>query len=124
MRKFRLKSISQFQFNRLVDSSFLYLGIFCTFFGLIILAIFIGNILKDGLTRIDWGFMTHLPSRNAAKAGILTAWVGTVWILVLTAIISIPLGVSAGIYLEEYGKKNRFASIIETNISNLAGVPS
>jgi phosphate transport system permease protein len=124
MRKFRLKRISQFQFNRLVDQSFLYLGIFCTFFGLIILAIFIGNILKDGLARIDWGFMTHLPSRNAAKAGILTAWVGTVWILVLTAIIAIPLGVSAGIYLEEYGKKNRFSAIIETNISNLAGVPS
>jgi phosphate transport system permease protein len=124
MRKFRLKKISQFQRNRLVDSSFLYLGIFCTFFGLIILAIFIGNILKDGLSRIDWGFMTHLPSRNAAKAGILTAWVGSVWILVLTAIIAIPLGVSAGIYLEEYGKKNRFASVIETNISNLAGVPS
>jgi phosphate transport system permease protein len=118
------KDLSHFQFNRLVDKSFLYLGIACTFFGLVVLAVFIGNILVDGLSRIDWNFLTNLPSRNAAKAGILTAWAGSVWILVLTAIIAIPLGVSAGIYLEEYGKKSRFAAVIETNISNLAGVPS
>jgi len=137
MRKLKLKKLLQFtrerivgskftpfRINRLTDSAFKYVGIFCTFFGLIILAIFIGNILIQGLTRIDWSFMTSLPSRKASKAGILTAWVGTLWILILTAIIAIPLGVAAGVYLEEYGKKSRFASIIETNISNLAGVPS
>jgi len=124
MRKFRIKEIPQFEINRIIDSSFKYFGLVCTFFGLVMLTIFIGNILLDGLGRISWAFMTNLPSRIASKAGILTAWAGTVWILVLTAIISIPLGVSAGIYLEEYGKKNRLASIIETNISNLAGVPS
>lgn len=118
------KEASNFAFNRRVDTTFLYVGIACTLFGLVVLAIFIGNILVDGLSRIDWGFLTNLPSRNAAKAGILTAWAGTIWILVMTAIIAIPLGVSAGIYLEEYGKKSRFAAIIETNISNLAGVPS
>lgn len=110
--------------NRLIDSAFKYFGIFCTFFGLIVLAIFIFNILADGIQRIDWDFLTNLPSRRPAKAGILTAWTGTAWILGLTAIISIPLGVAAGIYLEEYGKKNRLASIIEINIANLAGVPS
>ncbi|ELR69925.1 Phosphate transport system permease protein PstA [Fulvivirga imtechensis AK7] len=110
--------------NRLIDSGFKYFAIFCTFFGLIVLAIFIIQILIEGVGRIDWGFLTSLPSRRASKAGILTAWTGTAWILGLTALISIPLGVAAGIYLEEYGKKNRLASIIEVNIANLAGVPS
>lgn len=110
--------------NRLIDASFKYVGIFATLFGLIMLAIFIFNILGDGLNRIDWEFLTSLPSRRAAKAGILTAWTGTAWIMFLTAFIAIPLGVSAGIYLQEYGKKSKLASIIEVNISNLAGVPS
>src|SRR5687768_11576180 len=110
--------------NRNIDSAFKYLGVFCVFFGIVMLLIFIGNILVDGLGRIDWDFLTNLPSRRAAKAGILTAWTGTAWILALTAIIAIPLGVAAGIYLQEYGKKNRLASFIELNITNLAGVPS
>jgi len=110
--------------NRIIDSTFKYVGIACTLFGLMILAIFIGDILIKGLTRIDWDFLTNLPSRKASKSGILTAWTGTAWILGLTAIISIPLGISAGIYLQEYGKKNRLASIIEVNIANLAGIPS
>jgi phosphate transport system permease protein len=110
--------------NRLIDMIFQYVGILATLFGLIMLAIFILNILGDGIKRIDWEFLTNLPSRRASKAGILTAWTGTAWIMVLTAAIAIPLGISAGIYLEEYGKKSRLASIIEVNISNLAGVPS
>lgn len=110
--------------NRLIDQIFRYVGIACTLFGLIVLAIFLGDIFVEGVTRIDWDFLTNLPSRRAAKAGILTAWTGTAWILGLTAIIAIPLGVSAGIYLQEYGKKNRLAHIIELNIANLAGVPS
>lgn len=110
--------------NRLIDSTFKYFAIFCTLIGLIVLAIFIIQILIDGVGRIDWDFLTSLPSRKPEKAGILTAWTGTAWILGLTAIIAIPLGVAAGIYLEEYGKKNRLASFIEVNIANLAGVPS
>lgn len=110
--------------NRILDQGFKYLGIAATLFGIVMLAIFIGNILVDGVKRIDWQFMTSLPSRLPQRAGILTAWTGTAWILGLTAIISIPLGVSAGIYLEEYGAKNRLARIIEINIANLAGVPS
>lgn len=110
--------------NRVIDSVFKYVGICATAFGIIVLAIFLGDILIEGLSRIDWDFLTNLPSRRAQRAGILTAWTGTAWILALTAIIAIPLGVGAGIYLQEYGAKNRMAHIIELNIANLAGVPS
>lgn len=110
--------------NRIKDRIFEYFGIASTLFGLVILAIFIGNILVDGLSRIDWDFMTNLPSRKAERAGIFTAWSGSLWILVLTTLIAFPLGVSAGVYLEEYGRKTRLASLLEVNISNLAGVPS
>ena len=110
--------------NRIKDKAFKYWGITSTLIGLVLLAIFIGDILIDGIPRLDWDFITNLPSRRAARAGIWTAMMGTVWILVLTALISFPLGVGAGIYLEEYGKKSRLSSLLEINISNLAGVPS
>jgi phosphate transport system permease protein len=110
--------------NRNIDTAFKYVGIFFTLFGIAILLVFITNILIDGLMRIDWDFITNLPSRKASKAGILTAWTGTAWILGLTAVIAIPMGVAAGIYLQEYGRKNRLARIVELNIANLAGVPS
>lgn len=110
--------------NRLKDNAFKYFGIGCTMFGLAMLAVFIGNILMEGFTRIDWDFITNFPSRIPAKAGILPALIGTLWIMILTAIISIPLGISAAIYLEEYGKKSKLANVLEINISNLAGVPS
>src|SRR5687768_7402760 len=110
--------------NRLIDTGFKYVGIACTCFGIVVLLIFLGDIIIKGITRIDWDFLSNLPSRRAERAGILTAWTGTAWILGLTAIISIPLGISAGIYLQEYGTKNRMASFIELNIANLAGVPS
>lgn len=116
--------MNSLDFNRFIDKAFRVIGIAATLAGLIVLAIFIIDILEEGVARIDWDFLTNLPSRRASKAGILTAWAGTVWILFLTAVIAIPLGVSAGIYLQEYGIKNRLASIIEVNIANLAGVPS
>lgn len=119
-----MKSMNSLTLNRVIDTAFKYAGIFCTLSALLILGIFLINIASEGIARIDWQFITSLPSRKAEKAGILTAWTGTAWILGLTAIISIPFGISAGIYLEEYGKKNRLASIIEVNIANLAGVPS
>lgn len=110
--------------NKLKDKAFQIWGIACTFIGLVLLAIFIGNILVDGLRRIDWDFITSLPSRKPENAGIWTAMMGSAWVLVLTAIIAFPLGVAAGIYLEEYGKKSKLANLLEINISNLAGVPS
>ncbi|MBT8219802.1 MAG: phosphate ABC transporter permease PstA [Bacteroidia bacterium] len=112
------------QINHIKDQVFQYFGIFCTLIGIVLLLIFIGSIIVDGVQRIDWDFMTSLPSRKAEKAGILTAWTGSLWIFGLTALIAIPLGISAGVYLEEYGKKNWLTNLLEINISNLAGVPS
>ncbi len=112
------------QKNRLKDQLFKFWGIACTLIGLVLLVIFIGGILIDGLSRIDWAFITDLPSRKAEKAGIWTPLMGSVWILLLTAIISFPISVAAGVYLEEYAKKNRLSTLLEINISNLAGVPS
>jgi len=110
--------------NRLKDQLFKFWGIFCTLIGLVLLTVFIGDILIDGISRIDWGFITDLPSRKAEKSGIYTALMGSIWILLLTALIAIPVGVAAAIYLEEYSKKNWLSGLLEINISNLAGVPS
>ncbi|MDO9595219.1 MAG: phosphate ABC transporter permease PstA [Lutibacter sp.] len=116
--------MTSIQKNRLKDQLFKFWGIACTLIGLVMLVIFIGGILVDGLSRIDWAFITDLPSRKPEKSGIWTPLMGSVWVLVLTAIISFPISVAAGVYLEEYAKKNRLSALLEINISNLAGVPS
>ena len=116
--------MNSIQKNRMMDQAFKFWGIACTLLGLVLLAIFIGSILMDGLQRIDWDFITNLPSRIAERSGIYTALMGSVWVLVLTTIIALPVGIAAAIYLEEYSQKNKFSSILEVNISNLAGVPS
>lgn len=110
--------------NRLKDQAFKIWGIACTLLGLVLLAIFIGNILVDGIMRIDWEFVMNLPSRKAEKSGIYTALMGSIWVLLLTTVIALPIGIAAAIYLEEYSKKNKLSTILEVNISNLAGVPS
>ena len=78
----------------------------------------------DGAERIGWDFLTSYPSRKPELAGILPALVGSVYVIGLTGIIALPLGVGAAIYLEEYGTDSWLAQIIEVNIANLAGVPS
>jgi phosphate transport system permease protein len=110
--------------NRVKDKSFLVWGIFSTLIGLVLLAIFIGDILQQGFTRISFEFLTSLPSRFPERAGIFTSMMGTIWVMMLTAIISFPIGVSAGIYLEEYANQGRLSKLLEINVSNLAGVPS
>ncbi len=110
--------------NRYKDQAFKALGMLFTFFGISILVILIYNILRIGFTRINWDFITSLPSRKPEEAGIYTAIIGTLDLMLLTVIFAIPIGVGAGIYLEEYSKKSRLSSLLEINISNLAGVPS
>lgn len=99
--------------------------------GLIVLFLSMGLLLAllfdlafSGASRIDFEFLTSFPSRRAEDAGILSAWVGTTLVMIVTAILSVPLGVMAGIYLEEYAPKNWVTTLIDINISNLAGVPS
>jgi phosphate transport system permease protein len=106
------------------DLVFNILGIVCTLVGVVTLVILLLDLAMTGLARLDWQFMTSFPSRLAARAGILSAWVGTLLVMVVTALTAVPLGVAAGVYLEEYGRKNWLTSLIEVNISNLAGVPS
>ncbi len=78
----------------------------------------------DGVPRLSWDFFTNFPSRRAGQAGILSAWVGSCLVMMVTAFFAVPLGVGAGLYLEEYAPKNWVTDIIEINITNLAGVPS
>lgn len=82
------------------------------------------HLVVDGLPRLSLDFLTSYPSRRAELAGILPSAVGTLYLMALTAVIALPLGVGAAIYLEEYGKRSKLANLIEVNLANLAGVPS
>jgi len=110
--------------RRSIDRNFRRLGLLLTLTTLGILGILMLNLAMNGLARIDWQFMTSFPSRRAGEAGILSAWVGTLLLMLVTASAAIPFGVAAGIYLEEYAPKNRWTDFVEINIANLAGVPS
>ena len=110
--------------RRVVDRWFGRIGMVLTLATLGILAVLLLNLAMNGLARIDWQFLTSFPSRRAAEAGILSAWVGTLLLMLVTASIAIPFGIAAGIYLEEYAPKNKWTDFIEINIANLAGVPS
>ena len=92
--------------------------------GLAVLLTLLIDVFMDGASRLGWQFLTSYPSRKPEQAGILSAWVGTAWVMALTFIIAFPLGVAAAVYLEEYSKKNWLRDFIEINIANLAGVPS
>jgi phosphate transport system permease protein len=110
--------------NRRFDALFAVVGLISTFVGMITLAALLLDLASDGLGRISPRFFISFPSRFAAQAGILSAWVGTVLVMIVTALAAIPMGVAAGLYLEEYAPKNWLTGLIEINIANLAGVPS
>lgn len=95
-----------------------------TFFGLAMLVILLITVFRDGLFRLNWSFITSYPSRNPSAAGILSPLVGSIWLLVTVALVSFPLGVGAGIYLEEYASDNWLTRFVDINIANLAAVPS
>ncbi|MEO5698638.1 MAG: phosphate ABC transporter permease PstA [Burkholderiaceae bacterium] len=82
------------------------------------------DIFRDGASRLSWSFLTNIASRNAEQAGVYHALMGSIWVIALTGIIALPIGVAAAIYLEEYGSRSRMARFIELNIANLAAVPS
>jgi phosphate transport system permease protein len=99
-------------------------GLLVMLLALTALAALLYDVARDGLGRLSSQFLTSYPSRRAAEAGILPALVGSIYVIGLTALIALPLGVGAAIYLEEYGTQGRLARLIEINIANLAGVPS
>ena len=82
------------------------------------------DLVLDGYPRFTLDFFSNFPSRKALQAGILSAWIGSALVLLVTFVVAVPLGVAAGVYLEEYAKKNWISDLIEINVSNLAGVPS
>ena len=106
------------------DWLFGLLGVLALMFATLVFAMLFGQMLSSGLPHLSWDFFTSFPSRRAASAGILSAWVGTILVMLVTALVAVPLGVGAGIYLEEYARKNLLTDIIEINVTNLAGVPS
>ena len=110
--------------NKNRDKLFAVLGLLATFVGMLTLAALLADLAMDGLARLKPHFFTSYPSRFAGQAGILSSWVGTILVMIVTAATAIPIGVGAGIYLEEYAPKNWFTAMIEINIANLAGVPS
>lgn len=113
--------IKRLKFN---DYAFSILGLVCMMIAVLTLLGLFGNLVLDGLQRLNYDFFTSFPSRRAAQAGILSAWVGSVLVLSVTAFVAVPLGIAAAIWLEEYAPKNMLTAIIEINVSNLAGVPS
>lgn len=106
------------------DFIFALMGLMSLLFALLTLLALIVDLAVTGVPRIDVAFFTNFPSRFPQKAGILSAWVGSFCVMLTTAFCAIPLGVAAGVYLEEYAKKNWISQLIELNIINLAGIPS
>ena len=110
--------------GRLAEVLFRGLCAVAVYAPLIVLVWLLSDVVRTGIGRIDWDFITAAPSRMAGRAGIYPALMGSLWLITLTALIALPLGVGAAVYLEEYGKGSRLAGWIEINIANLAGVPS
>jgi len=106
------------------DALFGVLGLIALMIGVLTFVALFADMAWNGMGRLDWDFFTHYPSRRPAQAGILSAWVGSTLVMLTTAFFAVPLGVAAGIYLEEYARKNWITDLIEINITNLAGVPS
>ncbi|MFH0351458.1 MAG: phosphate ABC transporter permease PstA [Chromatiales bacterium] len=106
------------------DKVFAILGLLSMMVGVMTLLALIIDMAIDGSGRLSWDFFTSYPSRHAERAGILSAWVGTALVMLVTAAAAIPLGVMAGIYLEEYAPRNWLTNLIEINVTNLAAVPS
>jgi len=90
-----------------------------------VLGILLASLFQQGWRWLSWDFLTHFPSRlTPEKAGVKSALFGTLWLIGMTAAVSVPIGMAAAVYLHEYARKGRLTRFIELNIANLAGVPS
>ena len=110
--------------RKVANALFGLLAFFAIFASLITLVALLIDVVVRGGSSVDLQFFTSAPSRIPAKAGILPALIGTLWVTTLVAIMTFPIGVAAAIYLEEYAGRGRWSRLLRINISNLAGVPS
>src|SRR3954464_3667520 len=106
------------------DTIFMLVGVLALMIGVLTFAALFAHMALEGIGRLSWDFFTNFPSRRPGQAGILSAWVGSMLVMLVTALVAVPLGVASGVYLEEYARKNWVTDVIEINITNLAGVPS
>lgn len=113
--------IKRHKFN---DYIFSAIGLLTLMLVLLTLLILFSDLVMDGYERFNFRFLSEYPSRRAASAGLLSAWVGSALVMLVTFLVAVPMGVAAGLYLEEYAPKNWFSDLIEINVTNLAGVPS
>lgn len=110
--------------RKIRDLIFAGIGVACLAMAFLTIAALFADMIVTGWARFRPEFFTEFPSRRAAQAGILSAWVGSVLVMLVTAAVAVPLGVAAGVWLEEYAPKHWITDVIEININNLAGVPS
>ena len=110
--------------RKIKNALFSLLALAAIFISMVTLAGLLIDLVGRGGSSLDTQFLTSSPSRIPAKAGILPALVGTLWVTLLVALITLPIGIGAAIYLEEYAGRGRIARLLKINISNLAGVPS
>lgn len=106
------------------DVIFGIVGLMAMSVGILTLVALFAQMFVDGFPRLSAEFFTNFPSRRAGQAGILSSWVGSLLVMLVTGLVAIPIGIASAIYLEEYAPKNWFTDVIEINITNLAGVPS
>ena len=111
--------------RKLLDKSFVFVCFFATLLGVVMLAFLLWGIAKEGIPRLNGAFFENFHSRFPQKAGIKAALWGSIWVIVITAVAAVPVGVAAAVFLEEFNqRRNRVTEFIQLNIANLAGVPS
>ena len=110
--------------RKTIGGVFYFVFLLAVMVGILALVVLLTRILLEGIPWLSIGFITNYPSRHPEIAGIRSAMMGTIWVMALTALFTVPIGVCAAIHLEEYSPSNWLTRIIEINISNLAGVPS
>lgn len=106
------------------ERAFVALCYLATGLAILALVVLVADVSRVGLPHLDWQFLTSFASRRAESSGVLAALVGTIYIGIITAVVAFPLGVATAIYLEEYAGSSLLKQVIQTNIGNLAGVPS
>ena len=112
------------QVRRVSAAVFAVICLVAALAGIAMLAVLLVTVAGDGLSRLSWDFINSYPSRHPEEAGIKAALAGTLWLMAFTALFAVPLGIGAAVYLEEFAPRNWVTRVIETNINNLAGVPS